>query len=254
MPPAYAKRIAHHSETWLYTADPSLARVAAPGHPGPCLYRVLGSKSPCPDRHRKTDRRAKRIAQPRPGGYINMSEPAGRVLELRTIVLRRDKTENTKLPGPIRAEIQEHVQGVVQQEYRARQLAHKAPRLLCMPIEYEWHTPLHALQIQLNLKRERSLAFSCAATGAASPLVRIEVSSDVIEVARGCLASARRSLFRPRRRDVARPAIQTHSLMGYGAPGAEMRRGRAPVGQADARKRRTRGPATLCKTPATIMR
>lgn len=42
-------------------------------------------------------------------------------------------------------------------EYRARQLAHKAPRLLCMPIEYEWHTPLHALQIQLNLKRERSL-------------------------------------------------------------------------------------------------
>jgi hypothetical protein len=42
-------------------------------------------------------------------------------------------------------------------EYRARQLAHKAPRLLCLPLEQEWTTPLHTLQVQLNLKRERSL-------------------------------------------------------------------------------------------------
>jgi hypothetical protein len=42
-------------------------------------------------------------------------------------------------------------------EDRAQQLARAAPRLLSMPIEHEWHAPLHALQIKLKLKRERSL-------------------------------------------------------------------------------------------------
>jgi hypothetical protein len=42
-------------------------------------------------------------------------------------------------------------------EYRARHLALAAPRLLSMPIEHEWHTPLRTLQIKLKLKRERSL-------------------------------------------------------------------------------------------------
>ena len=42
-------------------------------------------------------------------------------------------------------------------EYRGRQLAMRAPRLLTMPIEQEWRTSLSALQIQLKLKRERPL-------------------------------------------------------------------------------------------------
>lgn len=42
-------------------------------------------------------------------------------------------------------------------EYRGRQLAMRAPRLLTMPLEQEWRTSLLALQIQLKLKRERRL-------------------------------------------------------------------------------------------------
>jgi hypothetical protein len=42
-------------------------------------------------------------------------------------------------------------------EYRGRRLGECAPRLLTMPLEEEWRTPLTTLQIQLKLKRERRL-------------------------------------------------------------------------------------------------
>lgn len=42
-------------------------------------------------------------------------------------------------------------------EFRARQLAVLAPRLLSMPIEQHWTAPLFALQVRLNLRRERRL-------------------------------------------------------------------------------------------------
>lgn len=42
-------------------------------------------------------------------------------------------------------------------EYRGRQLAIRAPRLLSTPIEQEWETSLMALQVRLNVKTARSL-------------------------------------------------------------------------------------------------
>lgn len=42
-------------------------------------------------------------------------------------------------------------------EYRGRRLAARAPRVLTAPIEREWHTPLFALQVRLNLKRPTML-------------------------------------------------------------------------------------------------
>ena len=42
-------------------------------------------------------------------------------------------------------------------EYRGRQLALCAPRLLSMPLEHEWRAPLIALQVRLRLKNAKRL-------------------------------------------------------------------------------------------------